>query len=300
MNRLEPTKLPDITPADTGLPISNGRPSKGKIWKAIQKFKNGKGAGPDNIPAEVQSRRKHHCGNVVPAVWSDLGRRQHPTRMERRNHNQAAKKGDLSNCSNYRGITLLYVPRKALNRVILEKMKDAVDPQLRDEQARFRRNRSCVDQIATLRIIIEQSLEWNSPLYVNFIDYENAFDRVNRETLCTLLRYYGVPVKIVNLIKNSYEGITYRVMHEGQVSNYFTIKTGVRQGCLLSPFLFLLAIDWIMKTTTEGSRTGIQWTLWSQLDNLDFVDDIALLSYTHHQMQKIVCRQLNTARTPHA
>ena len=55
-----------------------------------------------------------------------------------------------------------------------------MDPHLRDHQAGFRKNRSCTDQIATLRIILEQSLEWNSPLYVNFIDYEKAFDSVDR------------------------------------------------------------------------------------------------------------------------
>ena len=63
------------------------------------------------------------------------------------------------------------------------------------------------------------------------------------------------------------------------------MKTGVRQGCLLSPFLFILVIDWIMKTTTTGRNNGIQWTLRTQLDGLDFADDLALLSHSHSQMQ---------------
>ena len=86
------------------------------------------------------------------------------------------KKGDLNECDNYTGIMLLSVPGKMLNRVLLERMKDAVDLMLRDNQAGFRKNRSCADQIASLRIIIERSLEWNSPLYINFIDFEKAFD----------------------------------------------------------------------------------------------------------------------------
>ncbi|VDP48940.1 unnamed protein product, partial [Schistosoma curassoni] len=57
-------------------------------------------------------------------------------------------------------------------------MKDTVDAQLQDQQAGFRKDRSCTDRIATLRIIVEQSVEWNSPLYINFIDYEKAFDSV--------------------------------------------------------------------------------------------------------------------------
>ena len=65
------------------------------------------------------------------------------------------------------------------------------------------------------------------------------------------------------MIKSSYEGMTCRVVHEGQLTNQFAIKTGIRQGYLLSPFLFLLVIDWVMKTATEGRKNGIQWTLWT-------------------------------------
>ena len=83
--------------------------------------------------------------------------------MERRNHHQAAKKGDVRDYSNYRGIMFLSTPGKVLNRVLLKRMKEAVEPKLRDQQAGFRRNRSCADQIASLRIIVEQSLECNSP-----------------------------------------------------------------------------------------------------------------------------------------
>ena len=68
-------------------------------------------------------------------------------------------------------------------------------------------------------------------------------------------------------------------------SEKFKVKTGVRQGCLLSPFLFLLVIDWIMKITTTRRNNGIQWTLWTQLDDLDFADDLVLLSHNHRQMQ---------------
>ena len=101
------------------------------------------------------------------------------------------------------GITLLFILGKVFNRILLNRMKDAVDSLLRDEQAGFRTGRSCIDQITTLRIIIEQSLEWNSSLYINFVDYEKAFDSIDRPTLWTLMRHYGIPDKITNIIKNS-------------------------------------------------------------------------------------------------
>jgi len=91
--------------------------------------------------------------------------------------------------------------------------------------------------------------------------------------------------KLVSLIQNTYQGMSCRVSHAGQLSERFEVKTRVRQGCLLSPFLFLLVIDWIMRTTTTGRNNGIQWTLLTQLDDLNFADDIALLSHSRNQMQ---------------
>ena len=179
---------------------------------------------------------------------------------------------------------LLSTPGKVLNRVLPGRMKEAVVPKLRDHQAGFRRNRSCADQIASLRIIVEQSLEWNSPLYINFIDYEKVFYSVGRETMWKLLRHYGVPEKIFSLIRCTCQDMSCRIAHAGQLSESFEVKSGVRQGFLLSPFLFLLVIDWIMKTTTTGRNNGIQWTLWTQLDDLDFADGLALLSHNHSQM----------------
>ncbi|VDP54557.1 unnamed protein product [Schistosoma margrebowiei] len=165
-------------------------------------------------------------------------------------------------------------------------MKDCVDAQLRDQQTGFRKHRSCTDRIAPLRIIVEQSIEWNSSLYINFIDYKKAFDSVDRTTLWKLLRHYGVPQKIVNIIQSPYDGLHCKIVHGGQLTNSFDVETGVRQGCLLSPFLFLLVIDWIMNTSTSEVKHGIQWTSRMQLDDLDFADDLALLSQTQQQMQE--------------
>ena len=88
---------------------------------------------------------------------------------------------------------LLAVASKVLCKIILERMKDALHGRLRDEQAGFRKEKSCCDQIATLRIIVEQTLEWNTGLYMVFVDFEKAFDSIDREVLWKILRHYGVP-----------------------------------------------------------------------------------------------------------
>nr|KAG5709927.1 hypothetical protein BaRGS_029969 [Batillaria attramentaria] len=299
LNRPIPETPPDIPPAETELPINCDKPSKAEIRKAIMTLRNGKAAGPDEIPAEAIKADTETAVNMLHSLFSKIWEKEEvPAQWKEGIVIKLPKKGDLRDCSNYRGIMLLSVPGKVLNRILLERMREAVDPMLRDQQAGFRRNRSCADQIASLRIIVEQSLEWNSPLYINFIDYEKAFDSVDREALWKLLRHYGVPGKIISLIQCTYQDMSCRIAHAGQLSESFEVKTGVRQGCLLSPFLFLLVIDWIMKTTTAGRKNGIQWTLWTQLDDLDFADDLALLSHSHSQTQdKTTCLEATSAGT---
>ena len=100
--------------------------------------------------------------------------------MEERSANQAARKGDLSYCKNGRGIILLNMARNVFCKVILERIKIALDEKLREEQPGFRAGRSCTDQTATLRIFVKQSLKWQSSLYINFIDFEKTFDSISR------------------------------------------------------------------------------------------------------------------------
>ena len=178
------------------------------------------------------------------------------------------------------------VVAKVLNRILITRLSKAVDEKLREQQTGFRKDRPYTDQIVALRIIIEQSLEWNTSLFLNFVDFEKDFDSLDRDVLWNLMAHYGIPQKFINIIRNSYNNMQCRVIHEGKLTESFDVKTGVKQGCLLSPFLFLLAIDYIMRESTEGKRNGIQWTMWQQLDDLDFADDIALISSTQQMQEK--------------
>ncbi|VDP18197.1 unnamed protein product [Schistosoma margrebowiei] len=121
---------------------------------------------------------------------------------------------------------------------MLNGMKDCVYAQLRVQQAGFRKYKSCTDQIATIRIIVEQSIEWNSSLYINFIDYKKEFDSVDRTTLWKFLQHYGVPQKIANIIRNFYDGLNCKILHGEQLKKSFEMNIGVRQGSILSPFSF--------------------------------------------------------------
>jgi len=89
------------------------------------------------------------------------------------------KKGDLSNCGNWRGITLLPVPSKVFCRVLLKKIDSALYSKIRQEQAGFRKGQGCIDQIFAIWNIIEHCIEWNVSLCTNFIGFKTAFDGVH-------------------------------------------------------------------------------------------------------------------------
>lgn len=206
------------------------------------------------------------------------------------------KKGDLSHCKNWRGIMLL--ASKTIMRAIQERLKEAREPKLRDKLAGFRTERSCCEQIATLRILIEQSLEWNSGLYMTSVDLlAKAFHSVDHSSLWNLLRHYVVPYKIVRMIKVMSEGFKAGVIHEGTTTQGFEVKTSIKQGCLFSPPLFLVALDWVTQESFGNKMTEIQWTLTRQLEDPEFADDICLLSRKiRHKRQKINILRQNAER----
>ncbi len=120
-------------------------------------------------------------------------------------------------------------------------MKGEVDKTLREEQAGFRQDRSCTDQIATLRIVIEHRS--------NGTRHYTSTLLTTRKPLTVWTgrhfgKYYGVPMKLVNMIKNSYEGMSCRVIHDGQLTKNFEIRTSVRRMLAITiPFHFSHRLD---------------------------------------------------------
>jgi hypothetical protein len=122
-------------------------------------------------------------------------------------------------------------------------------------------------------------------LYAVFVDYEKALDSVNREAMWKEVKRYGMPTQIVDLIKETYRGYICGVVHEGCVSEPIPVGAGVRQGCILSPIMFLIVINAVMRNVNRGRRGGIRWGLVDRLEDLVFADDLCLLSEAHEEME---------------
>ena len=190
----------------------------------------------------------------------------------------------------------LTIASKVFLKITLLRMKDPLEERLKDEQAGFRMKRSCCDHITTLKIIVEETLEWNTGLYMVSVDFEKAFSSINRDMLWKILCYDGVPSKTIKMIQVLYEGFQARVMHEGTMTEHFEMhmKTGVRQGCLLSPLLFLVVLDWVTRQAYGENKTEIQLSMLDKLEDLGFADDLVFLS------QKITQCTAEVRGTPRA
>ena len=107
----------------------------------------------------------------------------------------------------------------------------------------------------------------------------------NRLTLWNILGHYRIPDKLVSIIKMLYSDYSARVVCIKDLIEDFAIRTGVKQGCVSSPLLFSRCVDWLMKRATVNVKREITWTLMDTLEDLDFADDIVLLTHRHQDIQ---------------
>jgi hypothetical protein len=111
------------------------------------------------------------------------------------------KKGDKTDCSNYRGISLLSTTYKILYNILLVRLTPYAKEIIGEHQCVFRRNRSTSDHIFCIRQILEKKWEYNEAVHQLYIDFKKAYDSVRREVLYNILIEFGIPMKLVRLVK---------------------------------------------------------------------------------------------------
>ena len=126
-------------------------------------------------------------------------------------------------------------------------------------QAGFRKGRGTRDQIANIRWIVEKAREFQKSIYFCFIDYAKAFDCVDHNKLCRILKEMGIPDHETCPLRNLYAGQEATVRTGHGTTDWFLIGKGVRQGCILSPCLFNLYAEYIMRNAgLEETQAGIK------------------------------------------
>ncbi|KAI3369576.1 hypothetical protein L3Q82_024385 [Scortum barcoo] len=172
------------------------------------------------------------------------------------------KKGDRRVCSNYRGITLLSLPGKVYARVLERRIRPIVDPHHSDSGGTSAVFVPVVVEHWTSSIlscrVLEGLWEFAQPVHMCFVDLEKAFDRVPRGILWGVLREYGVRGPLLRAVRSLYDRSRSLVRIAGSKSDLFPVHVGLRQGCPLSPVLFIIFMDRISRRSQgpEGVRFG--------------------------------------------
>lgn len=148
-----------------------------------------------------------------------------------------------------------------------------------------------------MRNIIEQCIEWQNKIIINFVDFEKAFDSLNRDNIWEIMKSYGIPDKIINIIKIFYNNYRCSVLHNGTQSSWFTVQSEVRQFKFASFLLFFspIVIDWCIRRTIGNNSTGIRWSMNTFLEDLDFADELCFLSTNRLNMQEKTSKLQETA-----
>ncbi|KAH7707861.1 reverse transcriptase [Aphelenchoides avenae] len=227
-------------------------PSLEEVEAAVRKLKNGKAAGEDGVQPELLK--------ALPPMAVET----------------------------FIGALKSY---KILERIFADRLSEYWEKRTREEQAGFRPGSSTTDQIFVLRRALETRNRYKQPLTVAFLDYACAFDSPDRERVYELLRSDGVQAKIVELIRdmNSNSAAVARTCpgHTRPIS----VATGVMHRSVLAPMLFNFVIDTIMNEAVKEYGGG--FTLLpsaKRLTDLDYADDLVLLSDSREVLQRLIDR----------
>ena len=173
----------------------------------------------------------------------------------------------------------LEFPGKVFAHILLNHIGDHLVITHHPKQAGFMPKRSTIDRILGLHVLIERRLEYRQGFLAAYADFKKAFDSVDRRTLWDLLRRRGIPAGILSLISALYSDTESAIKSGGDVSRFFQVKSGVRQGCVLALTLLNTCIDWVMGETVENPDCGISLRE-VMITDLDLSDVIVIFPET--------------------
>ena len=169
------------------------------------------------------------------------------TGLENVSFHSNPQKGNAKECSNYHTIALISHASNVMLKILQARLQQYVNHDLPDVQALFRKGRGIRDLIANIRWIMEKAREFQKNVYFCFTDYAKAFDCVDYNTLWKTLKDKGIPDHLTCLLRNLYAGQEATVKTGHGTTDWFQIGKGVHQGCILSPRLFNLYAEYIMR-----------------------------------------------------
>ena len=159
-----------------------------------------------------------------------------------------------------------------------------MNQELPDVQDGFRKGRGIRDQVASICWIIDKARDFQKNIYFCFVDYAKAFDCVDDNKLWKNLKEMGIPDHLTCLLRNLYAGQEATVRTGHGTTDWFPIGKGVRQGCILSPCLFNLHAEYIMRNAgLDEAQAGIK-IAGRNIINLRYADDTTLMAENEEEL----------------
>ena len=187
-------------------------------------------------------------------------------------------------------IALISHTSKVMLKILQARLQQYVNREFPDVQAGFRKGRGTRDQIANIRWIIEKAREFQKNIYFCFIDYAKAFDCVDHNKLWKILQETGIPDHLTCLLRNLYAGQEATVRTGHGTTDWFQIGKGVCQGCILSPCLFNLYAEYIMRNAgLEETQAGIK-IAGRNVNNLRYSDDPTLMAESEEELKSLLMK----------
>ena len=159
-----------------------------------------------------------------------------------------------------------------------------------DVQAGLRKGRGTRDQTANIHWIIKKAREFQKNIYFCFIDYAKTFDCVDHHTLWKFLKDMGIPDHLTCLLRNLYAGQEATIRTGHGTTDWFQIGKGVCQGYILSPCLFNLYAEYIMRNAgLEEAQAGIK-IAGRNINNLRYTDDTTLMAESEEELKSLLMK----------
>ncbi len=162
--------------------------------------------------------------------------------------------------------------------MLLHRIQSELDKIILPVQAGFRKNHTTSDQILSIRLVIERCRTQQQGSVITFIDFQKAFDSINRNAIKQVLIMYGVPEKLVNAVMCLYNNTSSKVRVGNTESSSFSTTTGILQGDTLAPFIFIVVLDWVLRMTYKEKEGAFTVDNNCSIACLCFADDIGQLN----------------------
>ena len=221
---------------------------EGEVKWVLESINMNKASGGDGIPIELFQILKDDAVKVRHSICQQIWKTQQwPQNWKRSVFIPIPKKGNPKECSNYCTIALISHASKVMLKILQARLQQYMNQKLPDVQAGFRKGRGTRDEIANIRWIIEKAREFQKNIYFCFIDYAKAFDFVDYNKLWKILQEMEIPGHLICLLRDLYAGQEATIRTGHRATDLFQIRQGVHQGCILSPCLFNLYAEYIMR-----------------------------------------------------